>query len=271
MTSFRTVILAAILPTVALIEIPVAGGGRVGGATVQPVTSQPSTPVMAVTLGVPAASQPLTPILRQGTEVRFKTLQPLASGTSHEGDRFELLSVEDVKVGSLLVIPAGSRAVGEVTRVVKKGAFGKSGKLDARILFVVVGENHIPMDGKANEAGEAGTAGVVAAGLFLWPVMPFITGTSATLPIGTPMAGFVENDIPLVAAVTPPAPPMSVPMVVPVVAAAAPAPAAAPVAATAPATVTAAPVLNTVVAPRPGPRVVPNVATNVPVAVAAKQ
>lgn len=174
--------------------------------------------------------------MRQGTEVRFETKDALSSSTSKEGDRFELKSVEDLKVGQLLVIPAGSRAVGEVSRVVKKGAFGKSGKLDVRILYVVVGDNRISMTGKANDSGTAGTGGVVAAAILFWPVMPFITGTSANLPAGTKFSGYVENDIPLVAGAAPAPAPLVVPMVVPV----ASVPVAPPSAAIAPATVQAA-------------------------------
>ncbi|MGL4541180.1 MAG: hypothetical protein ACRCUI_01560 [Polymorphobacter sp.] len=170
---------------------------------------------------MPAAPAPVTSlviapstmlVLRQGTSVRFATDQPLSSQKSKVGDRFELRTVDPVQVGTLLVIPAGSRAVGEVTRAEKKGAFGKSGKLDTRILFVVVGDQHVAITGKSNDQGSSGTVGVVAAALLFWPVMPFVTGKSAELPAGTNMTGYVENDLPLVTAAAPVA---AAPLVVP--------------------------------------------------------
>jgi hypothetical protein len=43
---------------------------------------------------------PAAMLLHQGTAVTFKTESALSSKTARAGDRFELRSVEDVKVGS---------------------------------------------------------------------------------------------------------------------------------------------------------------------------
>lgn len=195
----------------------------------QPATVDVHVAVPATTLTpAPPAAQPALiiapsdkPVLRQGTAVRFATEQALSSQKSKEGDRFELRTVDPVYVGTMLVIPAGTRAVGEVTRAEKKGAFGKSGKLDARILFVVIGDQHIGMSGKANQQGSSGTVGVVVAAALFWPAMPFITGKSAELPIGTNMTGYVENDLPLIAGPAP-ATQQTAPLIVPAVVQAAP-------------------------------------------------
>lgn len=137
-------------------------------------------------------------VLQQGTPVHFKTQQELSSKHNRVGDRFELRVAEDVSVDGVTIIPAGSRGVGEVTRIDKKGMFGKSGKLDARVLYVRVGQTNISLTGNSNEAGSGGTAGVVAAAVLFWPVAPFVTGKSAIFPPGTRITGWVENDLPLV-------------------------------------------------------------------------
>ncbi len=195
-------------------------------APAKPALAQP-----APTMAVPAAPAPVAAlviapsnalVLRQGTAVRFATDQALSSQKSKVGDRFELRTVDPVQVGELLVIPAGTRAVGEVTRAEKKGAFGKSGKLDTRILYVVIGDQRIAITGKSIDQGSSGTVGVVAAAVLFWPAMPFITGKSAEVPAGTGMTGYIENDLPLVAAAAPAA---VAPLVVP---AATTAPAATP-------------------------------------------
>ena len=149
-----------------------------------------------------------TPTLRQGTEVRFRTEQMLSSKTAKLGDRFELRSTDPVSVGNLLVIPAGSRGIGEVTRVEKKGGFGKSGKLETRVLYAVVGDSRIGLTGKASDQGAGGTVGTVAAAVLFWPVMPFVTGKSADLPAGSTVTGYVENDVVLAIGAAPMAAPL---------------------------------------------------------------
>lgn len=175
-------------------------------------------------VAVPAAPAPVAAlviapsnalVLRQGTAVRFATDQALSSQKSKLGDRFELRTIDPVRVGELLVIPAGTRAVGEVTRAEKKGAFGKSGKLDTRILYVVLGDQHVSITGKSVDQGSSGTVGVVVAAALFWPAMPFITGKSAEVPAGTTLTGYIENDLPLVAAAAPTPAPVA-PLVIPV-------------------------------------------------------
>jgi methyl coenzyme M reductase beta subunit len=99
--------------------------------------------------------------------------------------------------------------------VVKKGAFGKSGKLDTRVLFAVVGDQHVSMAGKSHDQGSGGTVGVVVAAVLLWPVMPFVTGKSAEFPAGTTMNGYVENDLPIAFAAAPVIAPLVIPVAVP--------------------------------------------------------
>lgn len=134
-------------------------------------------------------------ILRQGTAVRMMSDQLLTSKNNHVGDRFELHAAEDVKIGDLTVILAGSRGVGEVTHVEKKGAFGKSGKLETKIIFVRVGATEIRLGGQMHNAGDGGTVGVVVAAVLLWPLAPFVTGKSAEITAGTVITGYTEGDI----------------------------------------------------------------------------
>ena len=144
--------------------------------------------------------------LRQGTPVYMLSQSELSSKTARVGDRFELRVAEDVIVEGQIVIPAGTRGVGEVSRAEKKGMFGKSGKLDTRVLYARMGNININLAGSANDEGKGGTAGVVAAAVFLLPLAPFITGTSAVLPPGTRMTGWVENDLRMALGPAPPPP-----------------------------------------------------------------
>jgi hypothetical protein len=74
---------------------------------------------------------------------------------------------------------------------------GKSGKLEVQVLFVEVGGRRIRVDGLAADRGKAGTLGVVGAVVLAGAFGGFVTGTSAVIPAGTEMRGYVFKDIQL--------------------------------------------------------------------------
>lgn len=159
-------------------------------ATASPVIAQ-SAPIV---VGQSAQSN----VLRAGTEIRLRTLIELSSKDSRPGERFDLEVAEDVILNGQTVIPAGSRAVGEITEVKKKGMWGKSGKVDTRLLYVRVGDQQLRITGQLGDKGKTGTAGVVGA-LAVVPVAGFfVTGTSGNLPRGTNAVGYLESDLPVV-------------------------------------------------------------------------
>src|SRR6476660_2161735 len=80
-------------------------------------------------------SQPKN-VLQRGTEVALETVREINSNDAKVGDRFDLEVRDDVKLNGRTVIPAGTRAVGEVTVAKKKGMWGKSGKLETRLLYI---------------------------------------------------------------------------------------------------------------------------------------
>jgi hypothetical protein len=177
----------------------------------------------ALVVGEPAPSS--QHVLKEGTDVRLATITELSSRKSRVGERFDLEVTDAVSLNGQVVIPAGSRAVGEITRVTKKGMWGKSGKIDTRLLYVKVGDRQIRITGASDDKGKAGTAGVVAAVVFVPVVGFFVTGTSAVIPPRTPVTAYLEEDLPVVFA----APVAPTPLVV--------TPVAAPAAVQAPATV----------------------------------
>jgi hypothetical protein len=142
-----------------------------------------------------SANAPL--VLPQGTSVRLRTLSPLNSMESKAGDRFDLEVSEDVLLNGMVIIPRGSAAKGEVTLVKKKGMWGKSGKLETRVLSVRANGRDIPLRGTVNDKGDTGTAGVIGAIVVLPLAGFFVTGTSANLPQGTGYTGITESDIPI--------------------------------------------------------------------------
>ena len=142
---------------------------------------------------------PTSRVLRAGTTVALKMSEALTTEGKklRVGQRFQLEVAEPVTLDGQIVIPAGSPATGEVTDVRNKGMWGKSGGINARVLFVRANGRQIRMTGQLDDKGVTGTAGVVGA-IALVPVAGFfVTGTSARIPVGAPVNAFIDEDIPV--------------------------------------------------------------------------
>lgn len=158
---------------------------------------------------VPQVGIPGNAVLRVGTEVPLRLSEELTTKGKalRVGHRFHLQVSEPVLVNGVTVIPAGSQAVGEITDVRNKGMWGKSGKLNARVLYVIANGRQIRLTGGFDDKGVAGGIGAVAVSAIVFaPAGFFMTGTSAKVPAGTIIKSFVDEDVPLniVAAAPPP-------------------------------------------------------------------
>jgi len=174
----------------------------------------------AVCVVVPAAAQTVAPaapiaaasgefaMLRAGTPVSLRILEEVTTKekAARVGQRIRMEVASDVVVNSVVVVPAGSPAEGEVTSVRNKGMWGKSGHLGARALFARVNGRQIRLAGAFDDKGVTGTAGVVGA-IALVPIAGFfVTGTSAVLPVGGEVPAFIDEDVVLSFASVPDAP-----------------------------------------------------------------
>ena len=170
--------------------------------TVASAALSQATPAAHVAASMPVAT--IAPAiggdtLRAGTEVQLKLAEDLT--TQHKelrnGQRVQLQVAENVMLGGRVVIPAGSPATGELTDVRNKGMWGKSGHINGRVLYTRVGDRQVRLSGTFNEHGTTGTAAVVGA-IVLLPIAGFLmTGTSARMPIGTPVKAFLDEDLKL--------------------------------------------------------------------------
>jgi hypothetical protein len=211
--------------------IACAAGAQAQSTSTEPVVSNAPAPSV-----VPQVAPSGQAVLRTGTEVPLRLSEQLTTKNKavRVGQRFRMTVAEDIKVDGQTVIPVGSPAMGEITDVRNKGMWGKSGHIGAQILYVQVNGRQIRLSGTFDDKGVTGTAGVVAA-IALVPIAGFFTtGTSANIPSGGAVKGFVDEDVPLsFAAPAAPAPlvvapasaPMSVPAAVPSPAPTAPVPA----------------------------------------------
>ncbi|MGW8189530.1 hypothetical protein [Sphingomonas hankookensis] len=153
-------------------------------------------------------------MLTTGTRVPLKLSETLTTkGKKLKlGDRFNLEVSEAVTLNGVTVIPVGSPAVGEITEVRNKGMFGKSGYLQGRLLYVRANGRQIRLTGRLDDKGVNGGVG---AGVATYATLVggfLVTGTSAVVPAGAPVSGFLDEDIPVAFA---PGVPSNTPMVVP--------------------------------------------------------
>ena len=147
-------------------------------------------------------------MLRTGTPVPLKMAEMITTKGKKlkVGYRVHLEVAEDVRVNDAVVIPAGSPAIGEVTDVRNKGMWGKSGKINAQVLYLTVNGRQIRLTGQFDDKGTTGTAGVVGAAVLIPVAGFFMTGTSAKIDIGAPVKAFIDEDVPLNVSATRPAP-----------------------------------------------------------------
>ena len=161
-------------------------------ATIQPAVQVAPAAPQAIILA-PAGES----VLRTGTEVPLRVVETLNSNNKslRSGNRVRLEVASPVMLGSAVVIPAGSIATAEVTEVKRKGMWGKSGRIEARVLNVRVGDRVIRLSGTFDDKGVTGTAGVVTS-IALVPLAGFfVTGTSAHIPAGSGVKAFLDEDL----------------------------------------------------------------------------
>lgn len=161
-------------------------------------TPQPTatTAVQSPTVAVIAPSDQ-TNVIRSGTEVMLTMSEALTTNGKklRPGQRFQMTVAAPVMAGNQTVIPTGSVATGEVTDVRNKGMWGKSGRINARVLYVRVGDRQVRLTGVFDDKGTTGTAGVVGAIAVLPIAGFFVTGTSANIPMGAPVKAFLDEDL----------------------------------------------------------------------------
>lgn len=186
-----------------IISAPAFAQTAMGSSTITDVPTA-SNAIAQAPGAATIVSAPTENILRVGAPIALRMNEELTTKGKKlkVGTRFNLETVEAITLNGMTVIPAGSPAVGEVTDVRNKGMWGKSGKINARMLYVRVGDRQIRLSGQIDDKGVTGTAGVVGAIAVLPVAGFFMTGTSAQIPLGAPVNAFLDEDI-TIAAPTP--------------------------------------------------------------------
>lgn len=212
--SITLAIAASAVPVAAFAQVPAEGS-----AAAVPAVLTVAEPVAAPTaLALPANS-----------EVLLSINDELSSKTVREGATFALSVVHDVTSGGYVVIPKGSKGVGEITWRTGKGAFGKSAKMEYELRYVELNGKRVPIEGKFREEGGGNTGAAIGAVVAVGVFGAFVTGKSAIVPRGRELMAHTKETLPYTAGeATPVAAPavVAAPVVTPV---AAPAPETTPI------------------------------------------
>lgn len=142
--------------------------------------------------------------LNKDTLIKIKITTPLSSKNARVGDIVSFEAAEDVYVNSLLVLPAGSKGVGKVTKVEQARNFGRDAKIEIDFNNVGAIDNTVIdtfVGDKAKEETKslAKAAGATVAGLvILGPVGviggAFVHGQDINIPVGAELYIQTKND-----------------------------------------------------------------------------
>jgi hypothetical protein len=150
---------AALLAGASLMLMPAAALAQ-EAPVAEPAVAEQAQPVEAVAAVAPA---PVAAVLPANTEIPLSLNETLSSKTHRLGDQVALTVAQDVKVGDHVLIPQGTRAIGQVTRRSNRGSFGKSGKMDVTFRYIDLDGVRIPVEGRHHQEGSGNTAAAIGA------------------------------------------------------------------------------------------------------------
>ena len=193
-------------------------------AQTAPIAVQPSVvaPVVAVARPLATDAQAALPA---NSEIWVSPNAEVNSKRIKQGDKFDMSVSRDVMLGNYVVIPRGTRAVGQISYRTGKGSFGKSGKMEFEVVDVDLGGRMIPVKGHYRIEGNGNTGATVGAVVAVGVFAAFVTGHSASIAQGVEYKAYTTDALPIVTAIAPaygvtsPTPPVTQPAGVPAVAA----------------------------------------------------
>jgi hypothetical protein len=152
-------------------------------------------PELVVAAPAAPADRPGAVVVPKDTLVRLMVLNEVNTNSAKPGDRFVLRVDENVLVGGATVIPVGAKAWGEVTRIKSNGAVGKAGSVGAKLLYVELGEDRVPLTGESESKGRKEGGGVVMASAIWGPFGLLMKGGPGKLKAGHIFNGYIPADL----------------------------------------------------------------------------
>ena len=121
-----------------------------------------------------------------GTVVTLELLDRVQSKLNNRGDRFGLRLVDPIKINGVVVLPAGTKGVGEVVHAARARAAGKAGELLVAARYLEAGGVQVPLRSfKLGATGKSETGAALAVGMAFGVAAYFVVGGEVDYPAGT--------------------------------------------------------------------------------------
>lgn len=135
-------------------------------------------------------------ILPAGTIVPLETIGEIKSDAISSGQMVDFKVRSDVKVGDVVVIPAGSIAKGQVTRATPPKGLGKQGIIELQIRSVQAldGQNINLASGNISKEGEDKAGLAIVLGIFVCILFLLIKGKNAEIAPGYQVEAVVASN-----------------------------------------------------------------------------
>jgi hypothetical protein len=134
-------------------------------------------------------------LLRGGTEVRVRLLQPISSQSAEEGQAIALETVEEVRVGDEVVVRRMAAAEGRIVRADPRHGFGRRGKLALTIDRVeAVDGSTVPLGTESSFRGDDRYSKAAVVTLLFGPFGILVKGQEVEIPAGTVLTAYVRGD-----------------------------------------------------------------------------
>ena len=134
-------------------------------------------------------------VLPVNTAVLLVIDAELASNKAKVGDTFALSVARDVMLGSTVVIPRGTHAIGAVKARTGKGTLGKSGKMEVEMRSLDLNGRVVALTGGSRQAGKGNGPATLGTLLLLGPFAAAVTGTSARFRKGRAFTAYTAEPI----------------------------------------------------------------------------
>jgi hypothetical protein len=149
-------------------------------------SSKPPAPVAA------APAEKL--VLKEGADVSLKFAQDLSSKTANDDDPVSLVLDGDIKIGDVVVVKAGAKAVGTITHAKKAGMMGKAGELNMRLDYLIVNDGRLRLRGTKGKEGEGKVGATVALTVLFGPIGLIKHGKNVEIKQGTPLLVYTDEN-----------------------------------------------------------------------------
>jgi hypothetical protein len=163
------------------------------GSAVLAQDPQPSpTPSVAATPAAAVVPDKLT--LKEGADVSLKFAQDVNSKTANDDDPVALVLDQDIKIGDMVVVKAGAKAVGTITHAKKAGMLGKAGELNMRLDYLITDSGRLRLRGTKGKEGEGKVGATVALTVLFGPIGLIKHGKNVEIKQGTPLLVYTDEN-----------------------------------------------------------------------------